>query len=117
MTPPKSRCTASSCTGLVVIIDRTTVTRSMRQARPGRYWLKRTPGRSVAIVSNSPRTSRGASGLGSNVSRWLGPPGQNARITPRIADTDFASAAARSRNRSERESPNHDKAPAQIRPA
>ena len=32
------------------------------------------PGTDVEIVKNSPRISLGACGLGSNVSRWLGPP-------------------------------------------
>ena len=34
----------------------------------------RTPGQRVAIEPNGPLTSAGASGLGSQVSSWLGPP-------------------------------------------
>ena len=47
----------------------------------GRYSHSRTPGRAVAIVPNGPRISRGASGLGSHVSMWLGPPVIHNRIT------------------------------------
>src|SRR5262245_11704917 len=43
-------------------------------ARRGKYSTNRTPGTEVGLVANSPRISAGASGLGSNVSRWLGPP-------------------------------------------
>ena len=34
----------------------------------------RTPGRRVAIGAKGPRIASGASGLGSKVSNWLGPP-------------------------------------------
>lgn len=38
----------------------------------------------VAIEPNSPRTSGGASGLGSNMSMWLGPPNRSIKITDLI---------------------------------
>ena len=43
-------------------------------ASSGKCSLIRTPGVLVAIGLNSPRISSGASGLGSQVSSWLGPP-------------------------------------------
>ena len=51
---------------------------------------KKMPGTLVDIAWNSPRISAGASGLGSNVSKWLGPPSSQIRMqlvlaTPRIA--------------------------------
>ena len=49
------------------------VTRSMTLARFGKTSLICKPGTDVAIGLNSPRTSAGASGLGSNVSRCDGP--------------------------------------------
>ena len=39
------------------------------------------PGTAVGIVWKEPRISDGASGLGSKVSRWLGPPDMNRKIT------------------------------------
>src|SRR5271163_4802011 len=41
----------------------------------------RVPGHRVAIEPNGPRISLGASGLGSKVSSWLGPPTIVSRIT------------------------------------
>ena len=38
------------------------------------------PGTSVAMGRNGPRTSAGASGFKSNVSKWLGPPSSQSRI-------------------------------------
>ena len=40
----------------------------------------RMPGTVVAIAENSPRTSAGALGFGSNVSRWDGPPSRKKMI-------------------------------------
>ena len=52
--------------------------------------MNRTPGVRVAIVANGPRYSAGALGLGSNRSRWLGPPpSQTSRI-----DLAFGASAA-----------------------
>ena len=48
---------------------RTSVSRPRRRASRGRCSQTRTPGRAVATVPKLPRTSRGASGLGSSVSR------------------------------------------------
>ena len=42
----------------------------------GRYSEKLRPGIFVWIVTNSPRNSTGASGFGSYMSMWLGPPGR-----------------------------------------
>ena len=41
----------------------------------------------MAIEPNGPRTSEGASGFGSHVSSWLGPPTNSSRITDRSAGT------------------------------
>ena len=59
--------------------------RPAQPSRRGRAGARRRgrPAVAVAIVPNSPRISDGASGLGSNVSSWLMPPVQKARITPR----------------------------------
>src|SRR3954467_3344377 len=54
--------------------------RPSRRARFGSGSAIRTPGTDVAIVENGPRTSGDASGLGSNVSRWLGPPAGQIRM-------------------------------------
>src|SRR6185436_10731978 len=47
---------------------------SMMRALSGRCSLIRMPGTRVGIGRNSPRNSLGASGFGSHVSMWLGPP-------------------------------------------
>jgi hypothetical protein len=47
---------------------------SVRDASIGKCSLIRTPGVLVAIVPKLPRISAGASGFGSQVSSWLGPP-------------------------------------------
>ncbi len=47
----------------------------------------RAPGQRVAMEPNGPRTSEGASGFGSHVSSWLGPPTNSSRITDRSAGT------------------------------
>src|SRR5437870_1552133 len=48
--------------------------RSLCAANLGTSSVKRAPETRVAIVENGPRYSTGAEGLGSNRSRWLGPP-------------------------------------------
>ena len=53
----------------------------MMLAWSGKCSQTRTPGTLVAMVRNGPRTSAGASGFGSQVSRWLGPPDSQMRIT------------------------------------
>src|SRR5207248_8111737 len=55
----------------------------------GRCSQNRTPGNRVAIVPYGPRTSLGASGFGSHMSRWLGPPESQMRMT------DFRSVVRR----------------------
>src|SRR5439155_19891662 len=57
----------------------------------------------VSLAANLPRISRGASGLGSQVSRWLGPPASQIRIAesavpvvcPPSFDVLVASASAK----------------------
>ncbi len=46
----------------------------------GRCSHRRKPGTLVAMSLNGPRTSLGASGFGSKVSRWLGPPSSQMRM-------------------------------------
>jgi hypothetical protein len=60
---------------------RTTAYRFARAASFGRCSQTRSPGTLVPIGRNSPRTSAGASGLGSNVSRWLDAPVRKTRTT------------------------------------
>ena len=52
-----------------------------RSASFGRCSVTSRPGVLVGIVLNSPRISAGASGFGSNVSMWLGPPNWNSMMT------------------------------------
>src|SRR5437588_3623529 len=66
--------------------ERITVSLSRIAACRGRCSQNRTPGTRVAIVPYGPRTSVGALGLGSHMSRWLGPPDSQKRMT------DFRSA-------------------------
>src|SRR6266852_8585737 len=49
-------------------------------AKRGRCSLSWIPGTEVAIGLNSPRTSLGAAGFMSHISRWLGPPFKKTRI-------------------------------------
>ena len=60
---------------------RTTVYRSDRSASFGRCSVTSSPGVFVLSVLNSPRIPAGASGFGSNVSRWLGPPNWKSMMT------------------------------------
>ena len=82
--------------------ERITVSLSAIAACIGRCSQNRTPGRRVAIVPNGPRTSAGASGLGSHMSRWLGPPESQKTMTdfgppPRLVPPEGAAASAWSR--------------------
>ena len=52
------------------------------RARWGKCSQTEMPGTSVAIGSNGPRTSAGASGFMSKVSIWLGPPVKKMNSTP-----------------------------------
>src|SRR5205823_8834457 len=58
--------------------------RSVRAARRGKCSQMRTPGTRVAMLWNGPRISTGASDFRSQVSRWLGPPDIQIRITARL---------------------------------
>ena len=72
--------------------------RSMSLAVSGRYRVNRTPGMAVAIVSNSPRISAGASGFGSNVSWCEAPPERNRMMQflafPKLRDASEAPTVA-----------------------
>src|SRR5713101_946300 len=48
------------------------------------------PGTLVLMGLNSPRILEGASGLGSQMSMWLGPPCRNSMMTDLAAPKDFA---------------------------
>ncbi len=61
----------------------------------GKCSLMRMPGTDVSIGLNSPRTSAGASGLGSNVSMWLGPPAIQSRMHDLGRGPSGAAAASR----------------------
>ena len=66
----------------------------------GRCSEMRTPGQRVAIEPNGPRTSEGASGFGSHVSSWLGPPTKSSRITDRSGGTSSEDSTGQKRRRS-----------------
>src|SRR5438445_11184405 len=70
--------------------------RPSRRARFGSGSEMRTPGTEVATVENGPRTSGDASSLGSNVSRWLGPPSSQIRMHDVAFGTVGRAEAARS---------------------
>ena len=72
--------------------DRMTVIRSRILACNGRCSQNLTPGTRVAIVPKGPRVSTGASGFGSHVSRWLGPPESQNRMTALWLDWGAAAA-------------------------
>ena len=76
-------------------IERITVSLSRIAACLGKCSQNRTPGTRVAIEPNGPRIWAGASGLGSHMSRWLGPPESQKRITDFRSEADPAGAAAR----------------------
>src|SRR5262245_7435388 len=80
---------------------RTTASLSARGAIFGRCSPKRTPGTRVGMVLKTPRTSAGASGLGSHMSIWLCPPPANRIRTERARG---GAANARPRPSSPRES-------------
>src|SRR5437899_9381461 len=64
--------------------------RWLRSAIRGSNSVKNSPGVRVAMAWNGPRYSSGASGLGSHVSRWLGPPHRKTK------STDFTRGGRRS---------------------
>src|SRR5882672_7090129 len=57
------------------------------------------PGTFVEIVWNGPRISRGASGFGSHMSMWLGPPESQKRMTLVLGPVSPTGPAARARSR------------------
>src|SRR5262245_25038861 len=81
--------------------ERMSVKRSSRAAIFGRCSMMRTPGSFVVVTPNGPRFSIGRSGLGSQVSIWLGPPVIQRRMTllRPFGDWPAAAAVARWRNR------------------
>src|SRR5438105_1427078 len=86
---------------------------SMRRALMGsrsQIWM---PGTLVRIAPNSPRYSMGASGFGSQVSCWLGPPRIQRMITERSRESGFplATAAASALSRSAKDRPASPRTP------
>ena len=75
---------------------------SMIRACSGRCSQTRMPGTRVAIDRYGPRISAGASGLGSHMSIWLGPPESQNRMT---ALRSAAGVSARADRRSRSASP------------
>jgi len=74
------------CAGSVCDIERITAYRFARFASSGKCSPICRPGTVVRMGLKDPRISMGASGFGSQVSSWLGPPHMYSRIT------DFALA-------------------------
>ena len=62
---------------------RTTENRSLLAANRGKSSVNCMPVVRVEIAANGPRNSAGALGLGSNKSKWLGPPTSQINITDR----------------------------------
>src|SRR4051794_33981760 len=83
----------SLCDDIVWCKDRTTASLSAIRACIGKSSQKAIPGTAVLIGRNGPRISAGASGLGSNVSNWLGPPHIQNRMTDVGREICFALAA------------------------
>ena len=84
----------------------------------------RTPGTLVAMDPKGPRTSLGASGFGSQVSSWLGPPDSQMRITALRSAATAAAPCIRQRSRSGSDRPanparpvcrNHRREPTRIK--
>ena len=87
----------ASCAPADPTRERTNANRSARPATFGISSETWRPGILVAIGSNSPRTSRGASGFGSMVSCCGGPPSRWTLMTDLTDDRTPAAASARSR--------------------
>src|SRR5436305_14266609 len=85
------------------MIDHLSIIRALIGSR-SQIWI---PGTLVGIAPNSPRYSIGASGFGSQVSCWLGPPLIQRIITDRSREIAFPlpAAAASALNRSASDSP------------
>ena len=86
--------------------------RSIRRACSGSSSPNWTPGRLVAIAPNGPRKPPGASGLGSQVSMWPGPPLSQKRMTLVSLPGAVAAPASRSRSSSGRARPPRPSTPA-----
>src|SRR6185369_11307251 len=103
-------------------MDRINVTLSIWSASMGMVSLTWMPDTLVLIGLNSPRMLEGASGLGSQMSMWLGPPCRNSMITDFAApkalalDSTLAGAAASAfqERKSGRLSPNSPAPPTRI---
>src|SRR5258708_38367190 len=65
---------ASKWSPLKLTLERIHEKRSLRAANRGTSSVNGAPGTLLSIVEKGPRNSTGALGLGSNKSRWLGPP-------------------------------------------
>ncbi len=78
--PLATCCEPVECEPLVPFQERTIVTLSIRCAISGNFSQMNVPGTLVLMGFQMPRISAGASGLGSNVSNWLGPPARNKKI-------------------------------------
>jgi len=65
-------------------------------------------------LENGPRISAGASGFRSNVSRWLGPPLAQKRMTEKSLLSDGCDFSAASKPRQVRLQPGHQRAEAQT---
>src|SRR5262245_47894973 len=76
------------------MLVRTSEKRLLRAASFGSNSVNRTPGIRVAMVAKGPRYSTGAFGLGSNRSRWLGPPPSQTSKTDRAFGAGGVAAAA-----------------------
>src|SRR5437899_1495749 len=99
-------------------MERMSVTLSIWSASMGMVSLTWMPDTLVLIGLNSPRILEGASGLGSQMSMWLGPPCRNSMITDFAApkalafDSTLAAAAdAFQERKSGRFSPNRPAPP------
>src|SRR5262245_65757690 len=88
---------------------------SMTRPHIGSMSDRMMPGTLVGMVPNSPRYSAGAFGLGSHMSRWLGPPRIHRIITDglrAVLGDGPASAFASERRRSARPRPAAPRMPA-----
>src|SRR3954469_19278259 len=84
--PVVIQCPAAKWSPLSWCSERMNDTFSNRLAICGVSALVSTPGVFVLHTPNGPRNSAGASGLGSKVSSWLGPPSSQIRMTERSVE-------------------------------
>src|SRR5262245_8947561 len=92
------------------MIDHLSMIRALMGSR-SQIWM---PGTLVGIAPNSPRYSIGASGFGSHVSCWLGPPRIQRMMTEfsREGDLPCVVALASQRNKSDSDNPAKPSKPA-----